>query len=105
MVRAADPVFQECDYAVVDVANNSTTVFTGPCIYYGCVVTTVLSAHALPIIDGSNTIDSLAASSAVGTRSTNAVGIRCATGILVNPDDAATGNVTVYYRPLQNFTP
>lgn len=100
MAREASLVQMECDYSVVDVANNSTTVYTGPCIYYGCVVTTVLSAHAMPIYDGSNIIDSFAASAAVGTYHGFNHGVRCATGLLVDPNDAATGNVTVFYRPM-----
>jgi hypothetical protein len=100
MAREAQLVQMECDYVAVDVANNSTTVHTGPCIYYGCVVTTVLSAQAMPILDGANTIDSFAASSAVGTYHGFTHGVRCSTGILVDPNDAATGNVTVFYRPI-----
>jgi hypothetical protein len=100
MAREATLVQMECDYSVVSVAANSTTVYTGPCIYYGACVTTVLSAHALPILDGSNTIDSFAASSAVGTYHGFNHGVRCATGILVDPNDAATGDITVFYRPI-----
>lgn len=105
MVRAADPVFHEADYLAVDASGDSTTVYTGPCIYYGATVTTALSAQVLLIQDGSNVIDAFAASSAAGTRSAPASGIRCATSLVVNPDDAATGNLTVYYRPLAGFTP
>ncbi len=100
MARDAQLVVAECDYLAVDVANNSTTVYTGACLYFGCIVTTALSAHALPILDGSNTIDSFAASSAVGTAHLLLHGVRCATGILVDPNDSATGNVTVFYRPI-----
>jgi hypothetical protein len=100
MAREAALVQMECDYSVVSVAADSTTVYTGPCIYYGAVVTTVLSAHALPILDGANTIDSFAASSAVGTYHPFNHGVRCATGITVNPNDAATGDITVLYRPI-----
>lgn len=100
MARDAFLVQMECDYAVVNVADNSTTIYTGPCIYYGCVVTTVLSAHALPILDGANTIDSFAASAAVGTYHPFNHGVRCATSLIVDPNDAATGNVTVFYRPI-----
>ena len=90
----------ECEYSVVDVSNNSTTVFTGACIYYGAIVTTALSAHALPILDGANTIAAFAASAAVGATSSPAglAGIRCTTGIVVDPNDAATGTITVYFR-------
>jgi hypothetical protein len=99
MARNATLVMTECDYAVVSVADNSTTVYSGACIYYGAAVTTALSAHALPILDGSATIDSFAASSAVGTVH-SWPGIRCATSLIVNPDDAATGDITVFYRPI-----
>lgn len=100
MAREAQLVQMECDYKVVDVADNSTTVYTGPCIYYGSIVTTALSAHALPILDGSNTVDAFAASAAVGTYHGLNHGVRCATGIVVDPNDAATGNITVFYRPI-----
>lgn len=101
MAREAQLVQMECDYLVVDVAANSTTVYSGPCIYYGAVVTTVLSAHALPIYDGaSNIIDSFAASAAVGTYHPFNHGVKCATSLVVDPNDAATGTITVLYRPL-----
>jgi hypothetical protein len=100
MARPAQLTHTECDYAAVDVSNNSTTVYTGPCIYYGATVTTVLSAHDLPIQDGTVPIDALAASAAVGTSHNFATGIRCNTSLVVDPNDAATGNVTVYYRPI-----
>ena len=100
MARNASLVQMECDYLAVNVATDSTTVYTGPCIYYGCVVTTALSAQAMPILDGSTTIDSFAASSAVGTYHGFNHGVRCATSLIVDPNDAATGNVTVFYRPI-----
>ncbi len=100
MAREAQLVQMECDYAVVNVATDSTTVHTGPCIYYGAVVTTVLSAHACPILDGSNTIDSFAASSAVGTYHPFNHGVRCATSLIVDPDNSGTGAITVLYRPI-----
>jgi hypothetical protein len=100
MAREAQLVQMECDYSVVDVGNNSTTVYTGACIYYGSVVTTVLSAHALPIQDGSTVIDSYAASAAVGSSHLFNHGVRCATSLVVDPDDAATGRITVFYRPI-----
>lgn len=102
MARNATLVHMECDYAAVDVANNSTTIYTGPCLYYGAIVTTALSAHALPILDGSTTIDSFAASSAVGSFHGLTHGVRCDTSLIVDPNDAATGNITVFYRPINN---
>lgn len=100
MAREAMLVQMECDYSVVDVSTDSTTVYTGPCIYYGSIVTTVLSAHALPIQDGTTVIDSHAASAAVGTAHLLTHGVRCSTSIVVDPDNAATGIITVFYRPI-----
>jgi hypothetical protein len=100
MARAAQLTHTECDYLAVDVSTDSTTVYTGPCIYYGATVTTVLSAQALPIHDGTTPIDAFAASAAVGTSHNFATGVRCSTSLVVDPDNAATGNITVYYRPV-----
>ena len=89
----------ECLYAVVDVSVNSTTVYTGPCLLYGVYVNTALSAQALPIADGSTTVVSIAASAAVGTNITFP-GIKFDTSLVVDPNDAATGSVTVAYLPI-----
>jgi len=104
-VRAAEAVFQEATYSVQDVSNNVTTIYGHPCIYYGAVVTTVLSAAVVVIQDGSAVIDAFAASSAVGTGHFLPAGIRCDTSLVINPDDASTGIMTVYYRPLAGFNP
>jgi hypothetical protein len=98
--RAAQCVHTECDYLSVDVSVDSTTVYNGPCIYYGGTVTTALSAHALPVQDNTTPIDAFAASSAIGTSHNFAAGIKCYTSLVVDPNDAATGNITIYYRPL-----
>lgn len=90
----------ECLYAVVDVSTNSTTVYTGPVLLFGVYVNTALSAQALPIKDGATTVVSLAASAAVGTNVTFP-GIKFDTSLVVDPDDAATGSVTVAYLPIQ----
>ena len=90
----------ECLYAVVNVADDSTTVHDGPAILFGVYVNTVLSAHALPIQDGSTTVVSVVASAAVGTNITFP-GIKFGTSLIVNPNDAATGSVTVAYLPIQ----
>jgi hypothetical protein len=101
MARAAQLTHTECDYAVVDVADNSTTVYTGPCILYGIYVNTVLSAHVLPVLDGATTVVSLPASTAAGT-SVAYPGIRFNTSLIVDPNDAATGSITVAYRPVNS---
>lgn len=99
MSRAAQLFHTECDYAVVNVADNSTTVYTGPCILYGVYVNTGLSAHVLPLLDGTTTVVSVAASAVAGTNHTFP-GIRFNTSLIVDPNDAATGSVTVVYRPV-----
>jgi hypothetical protein len=86
-------------YSVVNVADNTTTVYDGPALLMGVYVNTALSAHALPIQDNATTVVSIAASSAVGTNTTFP-GIMFETSLIVNPDDAATGSVTVAYRPI-----
>ena len=86
-------------YSVVDVSDNSTTVYDGAALLFGVYVNTALSAQALPIVDGSTTVVSIAASAAVGTNQTFP-GIRFETSLIVDPDDSATGSVTVAYRPI-----
>lgn len=89
----------ESYYSVVDVNADSTTVYSGPCLLLGVYVNTQLSAHALPIKDGSTTVVSIAASAAVGTNQTFP-GIRFETSLVVDPDNSGSGSVTVAYRPL-----
>lgn len=100
MPRTAMAVHDETEYAVVDVATDITTVYNGPALLFGICVNTTLSAHVLPITDGTSgsTVVSLAASAAAGTW-IYYPGIRFLTALVVNPNDAATGNITVAYRP------
>lgn len=98
--EATDGVHQECKYAVVDVAVDSTTVSNIPCIFYGVYVNTVLSAHALPIQDNTTAIVTLIASLAAGSLLSFPYGIRFETSLVVDPNDAATGNITIFYKPL-----
>jgi hypothetical protein len=97
---ATDGVHTECLYSVVAATGDTTTVYNGPCIYYGATVTAALSAQVLLIQDNATVIDAFVASAAAGTQSRPACGIRCETSLVVNPDDAATGTLTVYYKPL-----
>ncbi len=85
-------------YAVVNVADNSTVVYTGECYLLGIYVNTALSAHALPVVDGSTTIVTVPASSAAGV-SIQYPGIQFLTSLVIDPNDAATGSITVAYAP------
>lgn len=88
-------------YAVVDVATDSTTVRTGAVRVWGIVVNTALSAHALPILDGSTTVYTVPASAAAGAFY-ELFGVVFNTSLIVDPNDAATGNITVIYERLNN---
>lgn len=98
-LEATYAVHGEYLYSVVDVSTNSTTVYDGPAILAGVYVNTVLSAHVLPITDAAVTVVSLPASAAAGSVYTFP-GIRFETSLIVDPNDAATGSVTVVYRPI-----
>ena len=64
---------------------------------YGVYVNTALSAHALPIKDDTTTIVTVPASAAAGSMY-NFPGILFSTSLIVDPNDAATGNVTVAWK-------
>ena len=94
---ATTATHNECLYKVVDVGDNSTTVSSAPALLFGVYVNTVLSAHACPIEDNTTTVVTLPASAAAGTFYPFP-GIRFETSLIVNPNDAGTGNITVAYR-------
>jgi len=90
-------VHEECEYTVVDLSDNVTTVSSVPAILYGVYVNTVLSADACPIEDGTTAVITLVASLAAGSN-LQFPGVRFDTSLVVDPDDAATGNITVIWR-------
>lgn len=85
--------------ALVDIGDNSTTVFTGACTLGKIYVDTVLSAHAVPILDNATTVASLIASLAAGSEIGALEGLRFGTSLIIDPDDAGTGNIVVQYKP------
>ena len=97
MTKQAQLVQTQNDYAVVNVADDITTVYTGPVMLYGIYVNTVLSTHVLPIQDGTTAVITLPIDLAAGTN-LGFPGIRFETSLVVDPDNAATGNITVIYR-------
>lgn len=75
----------------------------GPCIYYGYLVTTALSAAVINVRDataaGTGTIlDIIAASAAAGVQVNLPFGKYCASGCYA--DFAGTGTVTFFYQQL-----
>jgi hypothetical protein len=79
------------------VATDSTTVYTGRCYLWGVYVNTVLSAHVLPIQNNATAVVTLPASLAAGTNIRFGAGILFDTSLVVDPDNAATGNITLIY--------
>ena len=51
MTRPAQLVHEECEVTVVDLSDDTTTIFTGSCLLFGIYVNTVLSAQACPIAE------------------------------------------------------
>lgn len=93
----------EWRYASVDLSNDVTTITAVPCLVGGAIVTTALSAHACPIQDATTPVLTLPASSAVGTMiSFDPNGVRFETSLVVDPDNAATGVISVFYKPLRS---
>lgn len=96
----AEMTWREWRYASVDLANDITTITAVPCLVKGAYVTTALSAQDCPIKDGTTTVYSIPASSAVGYSLIDEDGCRFETSLIVDPDNAATGVITVFYREL-----
>jgi hypothetical protein len=82
------------------IATDSTTVSSAPAMLYGIFVNTALSAHTCPITDNSTTVLTLAASAAAGTNLWFLDGIPFLTSLIVNPNDAGTGSITVVWAAL-----
>ena len=93
-------VHPECLMSVqaTDV-NGPTTIHDGPALLFGVYVNTVLSAHTVIFKDGTDVKLTLPASLAAGSER-NFYGARFETSLVIDPDDASTGDVTVFYRPL-----
>ena len=96
MRKVSETAF-EFDYAVVNVADDITTVNSGLSLLRSVIVNTTLSAHALPIKDGTTTVFTIPASATVGTRY-SFDDAQFKTSIVIDPDNAATGGVTVIYK-------
>lgn len=83
----------------VDLSDDSTTVTTNACIVRGVYVNTVLSSHECPIKDDTTTKFTLPAALAAGTFVPFG-DTMFNTSLVVDPDDSATGDITVIYKPI-----
>jgi hypothetical protein len=85
----------------VSLTGDSQVGVAGPCVYYGYLVTTALSAAAVNVRDASSAgtgdiVDIIAASAAAGVQNRLATGIYCPTGVYA--DFGGTGTVTFFYQ-------
>jgi len=88
-------------YAIVNLVNDDTEVYGSPAQLLGVHVHTVLSAHACPIKDGGTSgVEpfNIPASTAAGTWLEGG-NMRFTSSIHVDPDNSATGQITVVYIP------
>ena len=83
---------------MVDVSDNSTVVYAGPCVLRGVAVATALSAHACPIKDDTTLVAAVPASAGIGTW-VECGDQRILTNLTVDPDDSGTGMINVVYKP------
>ena len=91
----------EMQYAIVDLSDNDTEVYAAPAQLIGVHVHTALSAQACPIKDGGTSgVEpfNIPASTSAGTWIEGG-NMRFATTLHVDPDDSATGQITVVYIP------
>jgi hypothetical protein len=89
----------EFDSDVVDLSDNSTTVYGGRALLRSVYVNTTLSAQSLPIKDGSTTVFTVPASATAGTLFQFG-DTHFSSSLIVDPDDSATGSITVTYKPV-----
>ena len=82
----------------VDLSANSTAVYAGPCILVGMVCANDISAHDVLVLDGAATVAGAAASSPAGT-SIDCFDMPIDTSLTVDPNDSATGILTVMFIP------
>ena len=89
--------------AAVDLADDTTTVHTGAGRLLGWIINTIFSGHVLMNKDDTTVIFTLPATSAVTgiyqPIGPNGEGIEFLTSLVVDPDDSASGDITLVYQP------
>lgn len=83
---------------VVDLSVDSTTVSSAPAILVGVYVNTALSAHACSLESNGAALITLVASLAAGQNLQFWEGVIFPSTLVVNPDNAATGSITVFWK-------
>ena len=83
----------------VDLSDNITTILNVPALCKGVYINVKTSDHAIPIMDDTTEKFKVPAQAAAG----NAYAFgpaRFEDKLIIDPDDSATGNITVVYREL-----
>jgi len=93
-------MLREWKYTRVDLSTNSTTVNSKPALLKGVFVNVTLSAHACPIKDDTAEVYTIPASDPAGNKY-DFEGTRFLTSLVVDPDDSATGSITLMWRDLR----
>jgi hypothetical protein len=89
----------EFNTETVDLSVDSTTVYTSRCLVRSVYINTDMSAHALAIKDGATTVFTIPASTPAGIRF-NLGDAHFKTSLVVDPNDSATGSITITYKPV-----
>lgn len=87
--------------STVNLETNSTTVYAGPCLLRGASVAVATSAQVCLIKDNTTIVTAVPASAPVGTWVEFGDG-RIESSLVVDPDDSATGYITVIYKPFHD---
>jgi hypothetical protein len=87
-------------YAVVDLSTDSTTVFSRACLLRAVYINTVLSNHVCLIKDGAAVAIRIPAEATAGSK-IDFGDMRLETSLVVDPDDAATGEILIVYKPIE----
>jgi len=88
----------------VDLAVNTTTIVPTPSIIKGIYINTTMSAHTCSLNNGSNTLLIIPASLVAGTviDFAGSFGVLFDVNLIVDPDDSATGSLTIFYTDRTN---
>ena len=93
-------IHTECLMSVHDVSvDGPTVIYAGPALLLGVYVNTSIATATVVLADNTTAKVTLPVSLAAGA-SVNCYGARFETTLVIDPGDTATGNVTVFYRPL-----
>lgn len=87
----------EFKYAVVDLADDDTEVTAKRAMIRGVYINVALSAHSVPVQDGTSTVFSIPASSSAG-QFIPFGDVVFDGGITIDPNDSATGSITIVYK-------